>query len=164
VSVGRPRRWTRESLLLVANQRAQGRSWREIGHDLGTSGSRVYELFTGRPPEARDPATWTILRGDRALEDLFQKCGRDLEGSRARAPAAGPGRPAGSRSARTSENPRVMLNGRPGPRARRVFGKRSKSSPRGVSCPKCDAAPGHPCKRPSGHSVFGGGFHVERGR
>lgn len=36
------------------------------------------------------------------------------------------------------------------------------SSPRDFECPTCDACAGSPCKRPSGHRVFGGGFHVAR--
>jgi len=35
-------------------------------------------------------------------------------------------------------------------------------SPKDVECPTCYAKPGSPCKRPSGHTVFGGGFHVPR--
>ncbi|MDP9478974.1 MAG: hypothetical protein M3R38_25395 [Actinomycetota bacterium] len=37
-------------------------------------------------------------------------------------------------------------------------------SPRDVQCPHCKAPPGSPCKRPSEHTVFGGGFHVSRKR
>jgi predicted nucleic acid-binding Zn-ribbon protein len=29
-------------------------------------------------------------------------------------------------------------------------------------CPTCHARPGSPCRRPSGHNVFGGGFHSRR--
>lgn len=31
-----------------------------------------------------------------------------------------------------------------------------------VQCPHCAAQPGSPCKRPSGHTVFGGDFHAGR--
>jgi hypothetical protein len=36
------------------------------------------------------------------------------------------------------------------------------SSPRDVECPTCRAKEGSPCRRPSGHYVFGGGFHAPR--
>ena len=36
------------------------------------------------------------------------------------------------------------------------------SLPKFYICPTCGAQPGHPCKRPSGHTVFGGGFHSPR--
>ena len=96
MTIGRPRRWTKESLLLVANQRAQGLSWREIGRELGTSGSRAFELFTSVPPDPRDPVTWTILDGDAKLESLFRKCNRDLRprpAARARRARQRPHRP-----------------------------------------------------------------------
>lgn len=35
-------------------------------------------------------------------------------------------------------------------------------SPKDRACPNCGAGPGSPCKRPSGHAVFGGGFHAAR--
>lgn len=38
------------------------------------------------------------------------------------------------------------------------------ASPKDVSCPTCQAAPGSPCKRPSGHRVFGGAYHAPRER
>lgn len=32
-----------------------------------------------------------------------------------------------------------------------------------ITCPRCAAAPGSPCKRPSGHKLFGKGqVHAER--
>jgi hypothetical protein len=34
--------------------------------------------------------------------------------------------------------------------------------PRAVACPTCRAKVGSPCKRPSGHTVFGGGHHAPR--
>lgn len=34
--------------------------------------------------------------------------------------------------------------------------------PRSVACPTCYAKVGSPCMRPSGHRVFGGGFHAPR--
>ena len=33
-----------------------------------------------------------------------------------------------------------------------------------VPCPKCGAPVGSPCKRPSGHELYGGVAHVERER
>lgn len=36
------------------------------------------------------------------------------------------------------------------------------TSPRAFGCPACGAEPGSPCVRPSGHAVFGGGFHAAR--
>lgn len=38
------------------------------------------------------------------------------------------------------------------------------ASPKDLYCPTCRAMPGSPCKRPSGHAVFGGGFHAPRER
>jgi hypothetical protein len=35
---------------------------------------------------------------------------------------------------------------------------------RGAACPTCGAAIGRPCKRPSGHAVFGGDVHAPRRR
>ena len=35
-------------------------------------------------------------------------------------------------------------------------------SPKDVNCPMCRAKKGTPCKRPSGHTVFGGDYHKER--
>ena len=34
--------------------------------------------------------------------------------------------------------------------------------PKSLPCPTCRAKPGGPCRRPSGHNVFGGGFHAAR--
>ena len=31
-----------------------------------------------------------------------------------------------------------------------------------VACPQCHAPPGRKCRRPSGHSIFGGGSHASR--
>lgn len=39
---------------------------------------------------------------------------------------------------------------------------RKADGPRSVECSTCHAKPGSPCKRPSGHTVFGGGFHAPR--
>lgn len=36
------------------------------------------------------------------------------------------------------------------------------ADPRSYPCPSCGAKPGSPCKRPSGHTVFGGGYHAPR--
>lgn len=36
------------------------------------------------------------------------------------------------------------------------------SSPKDIRCLHCGAKPGSPCKRPSGHNVFGGDFHEGR--
>src|SRR3990167_1025360 len=36
------------------------------------------------------------------------------------------------------------------------------TTPKDRTCPNCGAGPGSPCKRPSGHAVFGGGFHKAR--
>jgi hypothetical protein len=36
--------------------------------------------------------------------------------------------------------------------------------PKQATCPQCGAKPGSPCKRPSGHPVFGGDFHAGRGK
>lgn len=33
---------------------------------------------------------------------------------------------------------------------------------RAHACPTCRAKPGSPCKRPSGHTVFGGDVHAAR--
>jgi hypothetical protein len=38
----------------------------------------------------------------------------------------------------------------------------SEINPRSVACPICRAKVGSPCMRPSGHAVFGGGFHAAR--
>jgi len=38
----------------------------------------------------------------------------------------------------------------------------SDLNPRAVACPTCRAKPGAPCKRPSGHRVFGGASHSAR--
>lgn len=35
-------------------------------------------------------------------------------------------------------------------------------NPRDVACPLCGAKIGSPCMRPSGYTVFGGGFHAGR--
>lgn len=35
-------------------------------------------------------------------------------------------------------------------------------SPKDLPCDTCKATAGSPCKRPSGHAVFGGGFHAPR--
>jgi hypothetical protein len=35
-------------------------------------------------------------------------------------------------------------------------------NPKDIACPTCGAKPGHPCKRPSGYTVFGGDFHAPR--
>lgn len=40
--------------------------------------------------------------------------------------------------------------------------KRSDHPARRVACPTCKAPAGAPCKRPSGHAVFGGDVHAER--
>ena len=133
MTIGRPRRWTKESLLLVANQRSQGLSWREIGRELGTSGSRAFELFTSAPPDPRDPVTWTILGGDTKLESLFRKCNRDLPGR----PAAR-ARPARQRPHRSTARSRWIA--------------RSESrAPNAleVACPHCKARPGEPCTLPA---------------
>lgn len=37
-------------------------------------------------------------------------------------------------------------------------------TPKDVPCPTCRAKSGSPCRRPSGHVVFGGGFHALRYR
>lgn len=105
---GRPRRWAREDLLLVAVLRARGTSWRKIGSSLGTSGSRAFELFTGAPPTPRDPATWELVRGEEILRIAFRRCGPDIAGSRARATALDPG---GAGLVRRKE--RVRGRGRP---------------------------------------------------
>lgn len=39
---------------------------------------------------------------------------------------------------------------------------RRQVDPRDVACPTCQAKAGSPCKRPSGHNVFGGGYHSPR--
>jgi hypothetical protein len=33
---------------------------------------------------------------------------------------------------------------------------------RAVPCPRCNAEPGRPCKRPSEHELYGGQVHKER--
>lgn len=33
---------------------------------------------------------------------------------------------------------------------------------RGLGCPRCHAAPGSPCRRPSEHELYGGQVHRER--
>ncbi len=33
---------------------------------------------------------------------------------------------------------------------------------RAVACPSCGAPAHRPCKRPSGHAIFGGGVHAAR--
>jgi hypothetical protein len=38
----------------------------------------------------------------------------------------------------------------------------AEPDPRAVQCPTCHAKPGSPCRRPSGHNVFGGDVHAER--
>lgn len=35
-------------------------------------------------------------------------------------------------------------------------------NPRSIACPSCFAKAGSPCRRPSGHNVFGGDFHAGR--
>lgn len=35
-------------------------------------------------------------------------------------------------------------------------------SPKDLPCDTCKAPAGSPCRRPSGHAVFGGGFHAPR--
>ncbi len=124
--IGRPRRWAREDLLLVAVLRGKGTSWRKIGATLGTSGSRAYELFTGAPPTPRDPATWELVRGDAILQVAFRKCGSDVAGSRAGAAALAPGRPGRARPRGSSRNRKTMQRGRGRPPAALVRVERSE--------------------------------------
>lgn len=141
MAVGRPRRFAREDLLLVLSRRAQGRSWREVGRDVGASAGRLHSLVTEPRPEPRDPSTWALLNGDRALERLFRKCGRTSDGSGARAAAPGPGRPAGPRPRRTPVKPNRRSEA--AAYARRLERRRSKSR---VGRPNCGirfTGPGH---------------------
>jgi len=93
MALGRPRRWALEDLLKAVAFRASGLSWRATGAQLGTSGSRVYELVKGPRPAARDPDAWELLGGDETLEILFRKCLGCRTGSRAAAAGRRRGRP-----------------------------------------------------------------------
>lgn len=38
----------------------------------------------------------------------------------------------------------------------------TERTPKDYRCPTCNAQPGAPCKRPSGHTIPFGDFHMER--
>ena len=129
-AVGRPRKWAREDLLLVAWMRSRGSTWGEIGAALGTSRGRAHTFFSEPTPIAREPSSWQLLKGDRELERLFRKCSADQMGSRARAAGPGAPGPGRARGRRTSEKLRRTPTGRKRGRDRRRTQVRSKRTRR----------------------------------
>jgi hypothetical protein len=138
MALGRPRRWAREDVLLIAARRAQGQSWREIGRSIGTSGGHAHDLFYEDLPTPRELGAWDLLQGDVTLYKLFRTCGRPLPrvfrkspadrlGSRARAAAPRPAPGRGPELARTSVIRKMGTESVHRRRLRRVRSRRSES-------------------------------------